>query len=189
MCVTCKVTPSSSPFGPKMMSLPYRMLLTVILASFDAPLHQVDWDSAVAVNTSSVKLMHLHLHPDINVVALPQPLPSSSSTTTTSQPIPPSVGPFLSQPSSSVPPTSPIFPTDDYFNLNSPSPPPSPTNTLSSWSIFLYTSGSWLCPQSVFPRWWLFTAFISPFLDTPNSSPNKTISSKQIPLPSKISFF
>lgn len=62
VCTTYRVISSSPPPGP------YGMLLTVILSSFDGPLHRLKLVTTGAINTGSIKLMNLQVHPNINVV-------------------------------------------------------------------------------------------------------------------------
>lgn len=94
------------------MSLPYRMLLTVIFAYFDAPIYRLKYKNPGAITTSSVKLMQLD-KVDAST-AEPQPSQPRPVAPSASQPVPPSVGQSSSQNTSSST-SSP----DNYVNLNS----------------------------------------------------------------------
>lgn len=109
MCTTYNAISTPSPPGPKMMFLPYQMLLTIIFASFDALVYRLEYISAGAINTGFIKLMHLQEQLDIDVVPPAQPRAPFKATHSTSHPIPPSIGPSSSQPSSSFPPSFHFF--------------------------------------------------------------------------------
>lgn len=98
---------NSYPPGPKILSLPSGMLLTVIFARFHAFVYRLPHTSASAITTSFVKLMQLHKHPDTQ--SMPQTHPFSPTPPWTSHLVLPSIGFSSSQPSSSFPLTSPFF--------------------------------------------------------------------------------